>query len=289
MTLLELVKITLDGLYKEAQETYSAGNVDAEIQKRIAYLSKSYGKLKDAHRTPIDYRDPATRFAYVCKYVAAHGDYIVQLLALTKDELGKVFENAKARVTCVGGGPGSDILAVLKYLDDYGKKEAVDKVTFYLLDKEQAWADTWTELEDSFEAAVGLNSYFQTMDVTDPESWTLQKKSLDSNIFTISYFASEVYSLDKDGVVSAFWASLFKNAKPGALFLYIDNGTDDFNKYFDALWKKAGLISLIAVDNTRWTPRHTEQASVLAAYKAKFGEMSKLQGTLSVRVLRKPK
>lgn len=289
MTLFELVKITLDGLYTEAQEKYGKDEVDAKIKASMAYLSKSYGKLTDPARKPVDYRDPATRFAYVYKYVAAHGDYIVQLLALTQDKIGKIFLNAKTRVTCVGGGPGSDILAVLKYLDDYkGTEDEVEKVTFYLLDKEQAWADTWTELEDSFEAKVGLNSYFQTMDVTDPESWTLQKKSLDSDIFTISYFASEVYALDKDGVVSAFWASLFKNAKPGALFLYIDNGNDRFNKYFDALCKKAELESVLAEDNQHWIPRHTEQAAVLAKYKVMFGEMSKLRGNLSFRVLRKP-
>jgi hypothetical protein len=114
MTIFELVKLALDELYAEAQQSYG-GKVDEAIRNRIAYLSASYGSLATAGRQPVDYKDPATRFAYVFKYVAAHGDYLVQGLKTLRAKLGgNIFSGENARVTCVGGGPGSDIIGVLK-------------------------------------------------------------------------------------------------------------------------------------------------------------------------------
>jgi hypothetical protein len=286
MTLFQLVKIALDGLYKEAKALYGPAT-DARIKAQFDYLSQSYVGLSDPNRVPIDYKDPATRFAYVYRYVATHGDYVVQLLTMASNRVGKVFSTDTARVSCIGGGPGSDILAILKYLDDYKGKESVKKLVVYLLDKEQAWADTWTELDDKLESVVALNTNFQPLDVTDPASWTSQRKFLDSDLFTLSYFVSEVYALDKTGVVTKFWQTLFKEAKPGALFVYDDNGSDTFNDYFDNQWKTAGLELLDHGTNVQWTPRYTERADVLDEYKNKFSAWPKLKGFLSYRILRK--
>lgn len=287
MTLFQLVKIALDELYKEAKKAYGA-KTDEVIKSRFAYLTESYGNLSDSNRKPVDYKDPATRFAYVYKYVATHGDYVVQLLVLLRAEIGPIFKNTTGRVSCIGGGPGSDILAVLKYLADYGSKEPVKKIVCYLLDKQQAWADTWTELDDKLEVDhIALASHFQPLDVTDPDSWASQRKFLDADIFTLSYFVSEVYALDEKGVVTKFWETLFKEAKPGALFIYDDNGSDLFNNYFDKQWKAAGLELLDSGTNTTWTPRYSERASELEFYTTKFGAFPKLKGYLSYRILRK--
>lgn len=288
MTLFELVKITLDELYKEAGKHYGQ-NTDAEIKSRFEYLSSSYLQLADSVRAPINYRDPATRFAYVYRYVATHGDYVVQMLDIASAALrAPLFASTTARVSCIGGGPGSDILAVLKYLDDSRNKELVTKLVVYLLDKEQAWADTWTELDDKLNVGVQLNTNFQPLDVTDMASWSSQRKFLESDLFTLSYFVSEVQSFDQTGLVTQFWQTLFREAKPGALFFYDDNGTDHLNNYFDWQWRTAGLELIAADTNVRWTPRYTERANVLDDYKAKFSTWPKLQGYLSYRILRKP-
>ncbi|MGJ7524568.1 hypothetical protein [Variovorax sp. GB1P17] len=287
MTLFELVKIALDTLYKESVAVHGA-QTDAIIKQQFDYLSSSYGLLTDQKRVPISYRDPATRFAYVYRYVATHGDYLVQLLTLLRSHAGKVFQTESARLTCIGGGPGSDVIAVLKYLSDHAASEPVKKLVVYLLDKEQAWADTWTELDDKLQASVALNANFQPLDVTDPASWSAQKRFLEADVFTLSYFVSEVYALDKNGVVTNFWQTLFREAKPGALFFYDDNGHGDFNDYFDAQWQKAGCIDLVgSATNVTFTPSYTERADVLDDYKERFAAWPKLRGQLSWRILKK--
>lgn len=286
MTIFELVKIALDELYAEGKSEYG-DKLDEVIIERIKYLSKSYTDLCDTNRNPVDYKDPATRFAYVYKYVAAHGDYIVQVMNKFSDKFGPIFSSETARISCIGGGPGSDIIATLKYLSEHGE-EPVKKVICYLLDREQAWADTWTELDESLDTKVKLNANFQPLDVTDTESWQSQKKFLQADLFTMSYFVSEVMSLDKDHTVTEFWLQLFQHAKPGALFLYIDNGHDDFNKYIDKISAAAGLEILQGSDNASYTPSFKEQKSELDVYSKKFSHNPKLKSTLSVRIMRKP-
>src|SRR5262245_15137264 len=119
MTIFELVKIALDELYAQGQEQYGE-DLDQTITTRMEYLQTSYAQLNDEKREPVNYKDPATRFAYVFKYVAAHGDYVVQMMERLRLALeGNIFQDRNAHVSCVGGGPGSDIIAVLKYLDEY--------------------------------------------------------------------------------------------------------------------------------------------------------------------------
>jgi len=240
MTIFELVKLALDELYEETREEFGARS-DTEIKNKISYLSDSYNRLGQASREPVNYKDPATRFAYVYKYVPANADYLVQVMENCRVSGIELFESETPRVSCIGGGPGSDIVAVLKYLDERRKSKPVESVTCHLLDREQAWGDTWGEIARSLKLGIAVHDHFQSLDVTDPGSWKSQKRFLRADLFTLSFFVSEVYSLDSDGTVSAFWKTLFESAKIGARFIYTDNGAYTFNDYFDNQWKKAGL------------------------------------------------
>ena len=283
MTLFELVKLALDELYDEGSAMYGS-TLDAEIRKRMDYLSNCYGSLNDMSRIPINYKDPATRFAYVYKYTASHGDYVVQALQSIP---GSVFPSSNARLSCIGGGPGSDIVGVIKFIADSGLN--LDRLTCYLVDGEQAWADTWTEIGDALSASVPVNVNFQPLDVTKPSTWSSQKKFLSADLFTLSYFVSEVMAFDQNGIVTQFWKLLFDEAKSGAKFLYVDNGHNDFNEYFDYQWSKvrSDIKSLHSVDNNRMLPRFSEQTDSVATYKEKFGQSPKVQSYLSIRILEK--
>lgn len=288
MTLFELVKATLDELYNQGCEEHGS-DIDEVVLEKIKYLSKNYGNLTGEYREPLEYRDTATRIAYVYSYVAAHADYVVQILEKARDKKeSSVFNGETIRISCLGGGPGSEILATLKYLSENSEIEPVKKVICYLLDGEQAWADTWSELDDSICGDLNLKANFQPLNVTDPESWKHQKNFRNADLFTLSYFVSEVFKVDKDGAAKKFFEELIHDAKPGALFLYVDNGHDEFNGYFDSLYETAGLNCLLKATNVRKTPRFNEQAEALKEYSDKFGRSPKIQSFLSYRLLEKP-
>ena len=287
MTIFELVKIALDELYTEAVKDYG-NETDAQISRQIVCLQKTLRNLNKGEPNPTTYKDPTVRFAYVFKYVTSHADYVVQILQKFQQKLnGSIFEKESIRVSCIGGGPGSDLIGLLKYLDEKDKLEPVGKITCYLLDREQAWADTWTELGDTLDSRLNLHVNFQPLDVTMPESWSQQKKFLQADLFTMSYFLSEVYALDSNGRVTAFFRDMFDQAKPGALFLYDDNGHQEFNNYFDSLFDPSLCESVISETNTKLTPRYSEEQKTLGIYLEKFSQSPKLGSQVSYLVVRK--
>jgi ribosomal protein RSM22 (predicted rRNA methylase) len=288
MTIFQLVKLALDKLYAQGEEEYGE-NLDEEIKKRIDYLSEVYGRLNRFDREPVDYRDPATRFAYAYKYVPVHGDYIVQILQKVRRKIGGViFKNDAARLSCIGGGPGSDLIAILKYIDENKDTENIKKLTCFLLDKENAWGGTWTEIFDSLISSIQLVTHSRNLDVLDSNTWKWQRDFLSADIFTMIYFISEIYSFGNSDDIMNFWNAIFYKSKPGALFVYIDNGHDEFTRYFDKFRRDASLECLIEEENTEIIPRFSEQSSEFTKYKTKFKINPKIKSYITYRVLRKP-
>ena len=117
----------------------------------------------------------------------------------------------------------------------------------------------------------------------------MRTSHLQADLFTLSYFVSEVYSLDVDGsgTVTAFWQELFRSAKPGAMFIYTDNGSDRFNNYFRRQCEASKLKQVLCRDNIGITPSYTEQKSELAEYSNKFDHNPKIKSTMTLRALRK--
>lgn len=200
----------------------------------------------------------------------------------------RLFSDGVARLTCIGGGPGSDILGTLRYLQVMASTEKVEKLVCHLLDREQAWEDTWTEVENHLDTCIALNTNFQPLDVTNVASWQSQKEFLQADVFTLSYFVSEVKVLDVHGAVSAFWKTLFAEAKSGAIFVYNDNGGGKFASYFDEFWKAEKLKPLLVKDNAVMTASGIKQSSELAFYSSKLNHSPKLKAKVSYRVLQKP-
>jgi hypothetical protein len=194
--------------------------------------------------------------------------------------LSKLFEKPKASVCCIGGGPGSDLVGVLKHVES---AEIDPKLMFWLFDREQAWSDSWADLNDKLDHEI--STCFIKFDVTDPETWTPHLKYLQSDLFIMMYFLSEVHHAHKEA--GAFFKNVFAKAKKGAHFLYIDNSASEFYDEFDNLWTGAGLTKVDANDSVTMKMPLDEQTSDLGGHLKKMGGWPKLDASIAYRVLRK--
>jgi len=275
MNCFKLVKSVLDEQYgeipgKEAEK-------DKVICEKLEYLRQRYAQLQTDHHE-IDYADPVTRFAYIYRYVTAHADYVCSLIGSTA--LKKLLSAEKLNVSCIGGGPGSDLVGVLKCVEQAGTKPTL---RFTLLDREATWSESWCDVDEKLSTSLKTNVNFQPFDVTDPKSWESRRKYLNSDLFTLIYFVSETFCFrDK---AAKYYADLFRHAANGAYFLYIDNGHSCFSNWFDGLWKDRG-IELIEGNTVRITTDPQEERSDLGEYTEKFG-YPKLKADIAYRVLRK--
>jgi hypothetical protein len=281
-TNFQLVRVVLDQLHADVAADHGK-NADKVIEGKLKLLSESYTHLTEEDFPPIDYAPAETRFAYVFSYVAANADYVYQILGRTRRKLWKKFdERDKLVVTCLGGGPGSELVGLMQFVAE--EDGPLDFLTAYLLDREQAWADCWTEIGPEVGGGFDLNTPFQSLDVTKPESWAKQKKFLSADLFIMSYFASEIARLG--GAADAFWNDLSTKAKPGALMLIMDN---DHNFFSDFITKRiiSNSWKVLSTECVTITPSNREQKVDLGDYLKRFNRSPRLKGRMVYWVLEK--
>lgn len=276
LTLAQLIKIVLDEAYRDIPG--SEAEKDAAIKKELTALSSSYGDLKNSKRSAIDYSRPTSRFAYIYKYTVAHADYIKQIIHSCK-QLRDLFSRPELSVACLGGGPGSDLLGVLKHMIRSGDRSTL---TCYLFDRERSWGDSWSEVAKPLKADFQLYPVFQQLDVTASDTWTSYRKFLQADLFTLSYFLSEVWSFRDEA--EPFFDHCFGKAKAGALFLFIDNNDDKgvFPGWFEDLAKRHG-VEVIVSTCCEMAFSVEEEKRDLEPYYTKF-DWPKRKSNVAIRV-----
>lgn len=216
MKCFPLIATVLDELYEEIPG--SEAEKDALIVKELNYLTNSYGSLTKAGS--LDYGNPVRRFAYIYKYVVIHS-IIVYQTARKSEALQDLLLKSDLSLTCVGGGPGSDFLGVLKWL--ILEDANINKFRCAMLDRERAWCSSWFEVDSKADAPFNVSTFYDTFDAFSPDTWTGQKKYLGPDLITFIYFFSELF-WNRDEA-DKYFNFLFANIKPGTKLLFADNNS----------------------------------------------------------------
>ena len=203
------------------------GDLDDTIKTRLRALSVSYGNgLLNQNRRPVDYTRSTTHIAYCYRSLAAHGDWLYKTLRESRSNVRRALnKNRAARVACLGGGPGSDILGICKFLIQ--QDLADQEIEFVILDRERAWNRSRRLLVDTFAGELEITERYQSLDVTDDDQWTDDWDFCRSDLISMNFFLSEVWSFNGNGTVSRFIQRIIDRAPRGTLFTYVDNGGDN--------------------------------------------------------------
>lgn len=149
-----------------------------------------------------------------------------------------------------------------------------------LYDREEAWGECWMDIDDKLGPSPSMTVFLQQFDVTDPGTWAGHSKYLDSDLFTMVYFLSEVYTLrDRP---TPFFENLFSNMRQDALILYVDNNAEAFSAWFDALVAGRG-IHVIDGKCVVVQLASDEEKTDLGKYYRKFG-YPKLTADIAYRI-----
>lgn len=106
----------------------------------------------------------------------------------------EVFDSEEVHVSCIGSGPGSDLVGILKLML---KKDKRSRLYSSLCDRESTWGDSWQHIERKIQEHIDLCSEFQKIDVTSREILQSDMKYLRADLFTLIFFVSEIYSFKK--------------------------------------------------------------------------------------------
>jgi hypothetical protein len=272
MNCFKLIKTVLDEAYQAIPD--SDAEKDKAITTALTSLSDEYKRLRT--KGCLSYADPVRRFAYLYRYTTCHANLVYTVLSDSK-LAAKYFNQAELQLAAIGGGPGSDFLGVLKFCT---ARKFNPVLKCLLFDRDPAWGESWQDVDSKVDRKIQIKTFFQTFDVTDPNTYMFYVKHFASDVFMLVYFMSEVYALRAKA--ETYFDALFSKAKKGALFIFIDNNHSDFINWFDGLAAKHGVEILenkTGIIKLPWT----EEKSDLGIYAKKFTP-PKLQADIAFRL-----
>ncbi len=185
-------------------------------------------------------------------------------------------------MSCLGGGPGSDLVGALKYM---AEAQVAPALFCEIVDGCVQWKRTWSDLAFSLDLKTPVHTAYVIHDVADKKTWDSPCSFEKADLFTINFFASEVTSLRQPA--KDYFKFAFDRAKTNAFVLLNDNNDTRFYQWVDAVAKAAGFDQLLAEDGQRKIYDVEERRSAVGKCAEKFKGSSKLTGQLAWRVLRK--
>lgn len=276
MNCFELIKTVLDEAYGDIPGTPEER--DEAIRAQMTLLTTEYQGL--VKKGCIDYSDPARRFAYLFTYTTSHANIVYRRLS-AEECLRDLFRRESVTVSCIGGGPGSDFLGILKHCLNAGR---TPRLQCHLLDRDAAWGESWSDVGAKVAGHLDLTTHFNPFDVTEPAKWTVFKKHFQADLFTLIYFMSEVYALREKA--DAYFNELFSKMKKGALLLFVDNNSPSFRGWFDGFVATHGLTVLSQGATTMQMPLDEEKDS-LEPYRSRLKRDPKLKADVAWRVIQR--
>ena len=260
------------------------GDGAATVRERSAKLQSLYTSIWNPDKTPIDYSEPATQAAYVFTYLGANADLIYQTLCEAGEEATAVLGQTSPKIACMGGGPGSDLLGLVKFAERL--EQPPEELIVQVLDHHRSWWKMWDHTLSTFPEGMRYRVGFTKMDYKKRGNWVKNDKFLKSDVFIFSYSLSEVWRYNSDESIGEFIDLIVQSSKPGSLFIYSDNSGEYFDSHFEREFVARSDLRLVH----RATYDHMlvggdEQASDLDPHRAEIGRSPKLTGNATCAAL----
>jgi hypothetical protein len=189
----------------------------ALVNLQFGDLNKNYYSLTD---NP-SYGSVPKKFAYLFKYAVPHGHCVATALRLGGAPIKNLLSQDTCRIACIGGGPGSEIIGLCKYLENKGLNEPNRTLVIDIYDKEPSWDAVCAELiaELPFKVEVDIN--FHELDAAEQDSYVDINFS-EYDLVISSFFLSETRKLKIATPCRKFWKHLLNTMREGSILLVLD-------------------------------------------------------------------
>lgn len=251
---IELVKKVLTLAVKS--HTAATGKKAKDVLKEIR---EHIDATQDEHfcdDPDISYSDALCRLGYLYRHATANATLFQRVLEASPELRAKVkAANAgKLHVCAVGGGPGTELLGLAKFLMNKSKS-IPRKITFTVLDRVPEWAETWKQLADATEDELRtvladdkvepptVAPMFLPLEVLDAKSYaSFAYQFSDADVVVFNYLFSE--NKARLAKAQAVLTHLKKVTPPGCVFVVIDRheANGKFTEQVCALFKGAGFV-----------------------------------------------
>lgn len=206
-----MLEPTLDELYAKTREIYG-NETRLKIRDALQALSNSYWRDTKV----VSYEGIATQFAYLYSYAPGRASVLCRIMEQCS-QLRELFDRQNLRVVCLGGGPGTEILGMLKYRYRNRGGGYIDAT---VVDREHDWQQVWQLIESSGDASRYAKVSYAPMDVCSASVIDIPGAKPDLTV--LSYSLSE-FCVRPVGARS-FLNGWLDRSSSGAFLIVVDNG-----------------------------------------------------------------
>ena len=248
----------------------------SQVKEAILHMRREYNRKK---RPEIPFGDPVYRLAYLYEYAPANA---LAVEAVLNDDAknqrlisGLLTSKQCISLCCLGGGPGSEVVGVAKWI----VRQQLDTTQLEVLvtDKYPQWKDQWKSVRDTLNTnfsaggAVSakipplvLSRGFAKVDVINPAYARLQALRRGFDLYVVSYVVSHIYTSEDLSLFRQFMQSVIDSAPNGSKFLFIDRNESDWQTSVATLLDYPGIeISGPYFSSSRDPGDHREQKTDL--------------------------
>lgn len=259
MRYFQIVKSALDALLAGIC-THKGVSRSQALQMVEGHLRTMSKEWFSGEAPNIAYGDPLCRFAYLYSHTAVNANLcevaIRSIPAVGHHILDRLNTAGELRVCAFGGGPGTELLALSKFLTkkkELGELQPHGEVNFTLLDYVPEWAESWNALEAAikrdFQATFGhkrdwpfsISKSFQPFDMTKVQQYANLVQLFEHDFYVMNYVLSEIFS--DHPAFAALFNQMAAGAPAGAQFLIIDRKQDNIVAWARELITGAGLVA----------------------------------------------
>lgn len=210
------------------------------LERRRAILEGAYATLYEQDRDPIAYESLSAQTTYVFAYAPARAEYTRQFLHRHKAAVGgPLFSSANIKVVSFGGGPASELVGLVRYLEE-DADEIVENIEYTIYDKDGEWSEVASNIIDDLKTDIEIDAeYIETDVISRTKMNAIDLSGTDMVVF--SYIMSELAKLGRNDRIAENFRSTLGNMKIGAKILFIDNCHPIFIKFFQSCKLVSGL------------------------------------------------
>ena len=231
----------------------------AQLQRSVEQLSAMYATIErdgQAWAGP-DFSDPVMRAAYLYEYVGFNAGMLAKIFSDRATLVAPIFAQNHVRVLALGGGPGSDVIGLNKFLEQ-GTFSACHHLSVSLVDRCPEWGLVWTEvfMEGIDESPLRITANSAVCDVTAPSAVRYAAKLGAVDLITSLFFLSELFP--KHEAAHPFLEALLAACPVGTVWFYLDHDRSVMHDWFDALLARHGWAILDRGSGRRRLPWSNE-------------------------------
>jgi len=191
--------------------------------------------LMNPNREDINYDDHSIRFAYVYRNTPFHSIVLCNIISKV-DILSLLMEKSPLTVTCLGGGPGSDLFGLCMYRQ---LKKLSKGFSCYLFDLSK-WQNCWINMPDSLQKYdTNSNSIvtFAQFDATEYKNPARLPRA--TKLIIMQYFVSEMFKYRDE--FGKFFEKIAAEFLDGTVILIVEMEWQQFKNWVNTLMKQCHL------------------------------------------------